>query len=148
MERLLERVAEHGLGDERVARRALHATLSALGCRLDDEHARMLAASLPLELVSSIEDGEYESELSTDELVERVRRRERTTSARARQTTEAVLTALGSCLGHARRRRLARGLPEHAADLVLRSVTSSEGASRRHGSVRATSLRRGPRRHG
>src|SRR5205814_101518 len=118
MDALLGRLADHGLTDEASARRALEVTLSVLGERLTDDEARLLAEAVPDELSVNIEDSEYDADFSTAELFERVRRRERTTAGRATESTEIVLMALGECLSHEQRIRIARGLPEKASSLL------------------------------
>jgi uncharacterized protein (DUF2267 family) len=119
MEALLGRLAEHGLSDEPAARRALEVTLAVLGERLTDDEAHVLVEVLPDELCVAIEDSEYDADFSTQELFERVRRRERSAGGRATETTEIVLMALGECLSPDRRLRIARGLPEKASGLLL-----------------------------
>jgi uncharacterized protein (DUF2267 family) len=119
MDTVLEHLARHGLADGDAARRAVRATLAVLGERLVDDEAMALTEVLPAELAPSIENSEYDSDFTTEELFERVRRRDATTPARAREAAEIVLTALGECLTHDLRRRIARGLPEHAAELLL-----------------------------
>ena len=119
MDALLSRLAQHGLGDEGAACRSLRATLAVLGERLVDDEAMALAEVVPLELAKSVENSEYDRDFSTEELYERVRRRGRTTAAHAKENTAIVLTALGECLSHDLRRRIARGLPEQAAELLL-----------------------------
>lgn len=119
MEGLLDRLAQRGLADDEAARRSLRATLAVLGERLVDDEAKALAEVVPSELASSLESSEYDSDFSTEELFERVRRRERTTAGRARENAAIVLTALGECMSLDRRKRVARGLPELAGELVL-----------------------------
>ena len=116
---LLEHLARHGLDDGEAARRAARATLVVLGERLVDDEAMALTEVLPVELAQSIENSEYDSDFTTEELFERVRRRDGTTPARARENAEIVLTAVGECLPRDLRRRIARGLPEQAAELLL-----------------------------
>jgi len=118
MDEVLDRVAQRGLTDEAAARRSLRATLAVLGERLVDDEARALAEIVPTELVESLSMSEYDSDFSTEELFERVRRRERTSAGRARENAEIVLAVLGECMSLDRRRRIARGLPELAAELV------------------------------
>jgi uncharacterized protein (DUF2267 family) len=118
MDALLDRIAQHGLADKDAARRSLRATLAVLGERLVDDEAMALAEVVPLELAKSIENSEYDCDFRTEELFERVRRRGRMTAGRARENAEIVLTALGECLSHDLRRRIARGLPEQAAELL------------------------------
>ena len=119
MATLLERLAKHGLVDEEAARRSLRATLAVLGERLVDDEARALVETVPAELVAGLENSEYDADFTTEELFERVRRREQTSAGRARENAEIVLTALGECMDLDRRRRIARGLPELAAQLLL-----------------------------
>jgi len=118
MAAVLDRLAEQGLQDE-AARRSLYATVAVLGERLVDDEARALAEALPGELAESIEGVEYDSDFSTEELFERVRRRMHTTPARAREDAEIVLAALGDFMSQDRRRRIAHGLPEQAAEIWL-----------------------------
>jgi uncharacterized protein (DUF2267 family) len=117
---VLARLAEQGLTDE-AARRSLHATIAVLGERLVDDEARALSEVLPGELAESIEGVEYDTDFSTDELFERVRRRMRTTGGRAREDAEIVLAALGDLVSRDRRHRIARGLPEQAREIWLAS---------------------------
>jgi uncharacterized protein (DUF2267 family) len=119
MDVLLARLVDEGLVDEVTARRALDATVAVLGERLVEDEARALAEVLPTELVAILEAGEHDSDFDADELFERVRRREQTTAARARESAEVVLAVLGEHLGQDRRHRIARGLPGLAAELVL-----------------------------
>lgn len=116
---LVDRLLDEGLADAETARRALNATLAVLGERLADEAASALTEVLPLELAEIIEGVEYDSDFGTDELIERVRRRERSSVRGAREHAELVLRVLGRALERARRARIARGLPEHAAELLL-----------------------------
>jgi uncharacterized protein (DUF2267 family) len=118
MPAVLERLAEQGLTGD-AATLALSATVAVLGERLVDDEARALAEVLPTELAESIEGVEYDTDFSTDELFERVRRRMRTTPARAREDAEIVLAVIGESLGRDVRRRIARGLPEQAAAIWL-----------------------------
>ena len=119
MSSVLTRLAEQGLTEE-AARRSLYATIAVLGERLVDDEARALADLLPGELAESLEGVEYDSDFGTDELFERVRRRLHTTPARAREDAEIVLAVLGDAIGHDdRRRRIAHGLPERAAEIWL-----------------------------
>jgi len=119
MDELLDHLAQHGLTDEAAAHRSLRATLAVLGERLVDDEAMALTEAVPSELAKSIENSEYDSDFSTEELFDRVRRRDGTPAARAIENAEIVLTALGQCLSPDLRRRIARGLPERAAELLL-----------------------------
>jgi uncharacterized protein (DUF2267 family) len=119
MDVLLARLVDEGLVDEVTARRALDATVAVLGERLVDDEARALAEVVPAELVANLEAGAYDSDFDAEELFERVRRREQTSAARARESAEVVLAVLGEHLGQDRRHRIARGLPGLAAELVL-----------------------------
>jgi uncharacterized protein (DUF2267 family) len=118
MSLVLEGLAEQGLTED-AARRSLYATVAVLGERLVDDEARALAQVLPGELAESIEGVEYDSDFSTEELFERVRRRLHTTAARAREDAEIILAVLGAAMAPERRRRIARGLPERAAEIWL-----------------------------
>jgi uncharacterized protein (DUF2267 family) len=118
---------EEGFAETADARRSLHSTLAVLGERLVDDEAKALAAGLSLELAAIVEDAEYDCAFGTGELFERVRRRERTTPAAAREHAEIVLTVLGRSLEHDRRAKIARGLPEHAAELLLADARRSTG---------------------
>lgn len=120
MDAVLVRLAEQGLTEE-VARRSLYATVAVLGERLVDDEARALSEVLPGELAESIEGVEYDSDFSTEELFERVRRRMRTTAGRAREDAEVVLAVLGDLVSRDRRRRIGQGLPEQAAEIWLGS---------------------------
>lgn len=116
---LVGRMLEEGFADTAEARRSLHSTLAVLGERLVDDEAQALAAGLSFELAAIVEDAEYDCAFGTAELFERVRRRERTTPAAAREHAEIVLTVLGRSLEYDRRAKIARGLPEQAAELLL-----------------------------
>jgi|GEM_PF-2031053 len=121
MSTVLERLAEQGLTED-AARRSLYATIAVLGERLVEDEARALAEVLPGELAESIEGAEYDCDFGTEELFERVRRRLHTTPARAREDAEIVLAVLGDALGRDdRRRRIAHGLPDRAAEIWLGS---------------------------
>lgn len=133
MDTLLDRLAQHGLTDATAARRSLAATLAVVGERLVDDEARALAEVVPAELALSIEGSEYDSDFGTDELFERVRRREHTSPARAREDAEIVLAVLGGCVNQERRRRIARGLPEQAAALWLGECEHEVGEVPPHG---------------
>jgi uncharacterized protein (DUF2267 family) len=122
---VLDRLAEQGLTDE-AARRSLYATIAVLGERLVDDEARALAEVLPGELAESIEGVEYDTDFTSDELFERVRRRMHTTAARAREDAEIVLAVLGDAMSYDRRRRIGRGLPEQAAAIWLGSRVLGE----------------------
>ena len=119
LDTILDRLAERGLTDEAKARRALHATLAVLGERLVEDEAQALAQVLPDELAKIVVTSDYDSDFTADELFERVRRREHVSGARAREEAEIVLGVLGDCLSADRRRRIARGLPGVAAELLL-----------------------------
>ncbi len=119
MKTLLGRLAEHGITDESVALRSLRATLAALRERLVDDEAKVLADVVPSELVETIESTAYDSDFDAEELFERVRRRDHTTAARSKENAEVILTTLGGYLSHDGRCRIARGLPEPAAELLL-----------------------------
>lgn len=116
---LLENLARRGLEDEVTALHALRSTLAVLGERLVDDEAEALAAVLPQDIARSIEDVDYDTDFNTAELFERVRRREHSTPARSKESAEIVLSALGECLSRDRRVRIARALPERAAELLL-----------------------------
>jgi uncharacterized protein (DUF2267 family) len=118
---LFDRLTDQGLVDEKTARRVLHATLAVLGERLVVDEARALAEALPAELAALVLGSEYDADFSADELFERVRRRAREprNAAHAREAAEIVLAVLGECLDPDRRRRIARGLPGQAAELLL-----------------------------
>lgn len=118
MPTLLEGLAQRGLADENAARHLLRATLGVLGERLVDDEAEALAEVVPTELAACIDRSEYDGDFSADELFERVRRREHTPGARAKESAEIVLTVLGACLSPEVRMRIARGLPEQAAELL------------------------------
>ncbi len=123
MDELLERLAQRGLTSPTAARRSLRATLAVLRERLVDDEARALAEVVPREL-SDLLEGTYDSDFTAEELFERVRRREHTEGGRAREDAEIVLLALGACLDEDRRRRIARGLPDRAAELLLGKFTA------------------------
>lgn len=116
--RLAEIMARRGLSAEE-AGRALRATLAVLGERLVDDEAKMLASWLPNGLAKIVEDTDYDADFGTRELFTRVARRMRANAGRAVEDTEIVLAALGETLGGERAKRLAKALPETAADLVL-----------------------------
>jgi uncharacterized protein (DUF2267 family) len=101
------------------ADRALRATLAVIGERLVDDEAKTLASWLPNRLAKVVEDSEYDADFGTRELFTRVARRMRTNPGRALEDAEIVLASLGEALGGERAGRLARALPETAADLVL-----------------------------
>jgi uncharacterized protein (DUF2267 family) len=116
---LVDGLLEEGFTDAEKARRSLRSTLAVLGERLVDAEAKALAEQLPDELAEIVEDVEYDYAFGTKELYERVRRRERTTPAAAREHAEMVLTVLGRALARERRARIARALPERAGELLL-----------------------------
>jgi uncharacterized protein (DUF2267 family) len=118
MDLLMARLAERGLADDETARAALRATLAVLGERLVEDEGRALANVLPADLAAIIESSAYDADISADELFERVGRRLRTNASRAREDAEIVLAALGECMTLDVRRRIARGLPEQAAELL------------------------------
>jgi uncharacterized protein (DUF2267 family) len=118
MPTLLEGLAQRGLADETAARHLLRATVAVLGERLVDDEAEALAKVVPAELAACIDRSEYDGDFSADELYERVRRREHTPDARAKESAEIVLAVLGACLSPDLRMRIARGLPEQAAELL------------------------------
>lgn len=118
MTALEEQLARRGLqGDE--AARALRSTLCVIGERLVDDEARSLADALPKPLGKLVEDADYDSDFGSDELFARIGRRMKVAMGRAIEDAEVVLVALGECLDPERRTRLARALPETAADLLL-----------------------------
>jgi uncharacterized protein (DUF2267 family) len=150
MNELLERLAHRGLVDEVEARASLRATLTVLGERLVDDEAKVLAEVVPDEIAESIEESEYDSDFGTEELFERVRRREHISASRARENAEIVLLALGECLSAERRRRVARGLPEQAAELLLGARELGEPPphpSARHASSRTLAEARPGSKH-
>jgi len=118
LDTILDRLAERGLTDDVNARGILHATLAVIGERLVEDEARALAQVLPDELAMLVATSGYDSDFDDDELFERVSRRAKARSGRAREEAEIVLGVLGDCLTADRRRRVARGLPSLAARLI------------------------------
>jgi len=118
LDTILDRLAERGLTDDATARAALHATLAVIGERLVEDEARALAEVLPDELAMLVATNDYDGDFDDAELFERVSRRAHERSGRAREEAEIVLAVLGDCLGAERRRRIARGLPSLAAQLL------------------------------
>jgi hypothetical protein len=100
MDVLLERVAERGLADEGAARRAMAATVAVMAERLVDDEVKTLAAAVPMDLVASVANSEYDSDFSSDELFERIRYREHATSARPGSTHS--LSEAAPPAGHSR----------------------------------------------
>ncbi len=120
MNDVLAGLAEQGLTEE-AARSSLYATIAVLAERLVADEASALAEVLPAELAESVAGVEYDSDFSADELFERVRRRMHTNPGRAREDAEVVLAVLGALVSGDRRLRIARGLPEQAAEIWLGS---------------------------
>lgn len=118
MQTLLDGMAQRGLVDETASRHVLRATLTVLGERLVDDEAQALVDVVPAELAECIDRSEYDGDFSAEELFDRVRRREHTPDSRAKESAEIALTVLGACLGPDVRMRIARGLPERAAELL------------------------------
>ena len=118
LDTILDRLAERGLTEDASARAALHATLAVMGERLVEDEARALAEVLPDELAMLVAANDYDGDFDDAELFERVSRRAHERSGRAREEAEIVLAVLGDCLGAERRRRIARGLPSLAAQLL------------------------------
>jgi uncharacterized protein (DUF2267 family) len=119
MDTLLDTLSARGLTRESGAKRALEVTLAVLGERLTDDESLVLVSVLPPELAVCLEDVDYDADFDTEELFERVRRREQTTPGRAAEIAEVVLAALGECLDGDIRGRVARGLPAKAARIFL-----------------------------
>ncbi|MDB4937733.1 MAG: hypothetical protein JWP87_4705 [Labilithrix sp.] len=117
MQTLLGALAERGLDEKPSALRALRATLAVVGEHLVADEAKALAEAMPEELAGLIED-QYDSDFSEHELFDRIGRRERARPSRAREEAEIVLAVLGECLSDDRRRRIARGLPGLAGELM------------------------------
>ena len=145
-QRLTEGLTRRGLDGEE-GQRALRATLAVLGERLVDDEARMLASWLPRPLAKLVEDADYDTSFGSNELFVRVARRMKTSPGRALEGAEVVLASLGEALGTERAKRLARALPETAAELVLGVREMDRSAAPAHdsrsGAPRLTTLASG-----
>jgi uncharacterized protein (DUF2267 family) len=94
------------------ARRALHATLAALGEQLSDDERALLAGDLPDELGRHLEVARRQVTPGAATLFRRVARREGTRIGIAVEHAEVVLQALGEVLSRSTVRRLNVHVPE------------------------------------
>ena len=146
---LVERFTRRGLPDGETARRVLRATLAVLGERLVDDEATALADALPAEVAPVVENVEYDADFGSADFYERVARRTLTPAGDAKELAEMIVGALGDCLDHDLRTRLARALPRQVVEVLLlgreRDDAPAPYGMRRRALEVATLARRSPR---
>jgi len=113
--RFVERVARGGIPHE--ARRAVHATLAALGEVLDETEKRRLASALPADLVAWLDERAFDRGAKPGELFERVARDETVTASEACERAQIVCGVIARALAPFDREMLCKHVPAELADL-------------------------------
>jgi len=119
-------VSDRGLGDAAQAKRAIMATLQALGARIPAPEREALARALPLKLARAVSAERYRGQGRAEDLYAAVARSERTAEGRAREHVQIVLGALGEVMSSELERRELRVLTPSISELV-RGAAGPEG---------------------
>ena len=102
---------------------AMNATVRAIGERLPDNDAEVLGRLLPPELERVVQQGQYDGDFDSDELVRRVARSTRVSEETASANVAIVMHALGDVLDRAALVHMAHLLPERIACSLLGTDT-------------------------
>ena len=123
------------------ARRAIRATLAAIGERLHDEQRAVLGGELPWSLSLAFAQSEYGGDFDRDELFERVAEHEHTDPSLAAEHARIVCGVLGVALGESAVCRLRVDLgPDIAALFDAGGTSEPDESSERHTDVVGSTL--------